>query len=297
MEDLPIDQLRTFATIAETTSFTQAAEKLYRTQPALSLQIKRLEERVGATLLIRNGRKVTLTEVGQVLLDYAHRILELNEEALARISVTETEGKVSVGVLEEVAIGPLVDLLTKFGRLCSKVQLELHVDTSWELARRIKSNELCLAVANNQYAGGGATPLWHETYVWAANPSYDLLNADSIPLVLEPADYACVLREQAIEALKAVRKPWHVAFSSYSLTALQAAVRAGLGLGLLAESALTTDIHPIATDLLPSIEPATIALYRGEEAKSSAVDTLFDFLLSHLQTPGIHQEYPIRRDW
>ena len=108
LNDLPIDQLRSLVTISETNSFTAAAERLFRTQPALSLQIKKLEERVGTALLERNGRTIGVTEAGSVLVDYARRILELNEEAVARLSVTETEGIVRVGVLEEVAIGPLM---------------------------------------------------------------------------------------------------------------------------------------------------------------------------------------------
>ena len=107
INDLSIDQLRSFVTIAETGNYTRAAERLFRTQPALSLQIKSLEERLGTRLFQRNGRKTTVTEAGQVLLTYARRILNLNEEALARLSIVEAEGAVRVGVLEEVTLGPL----------------------------------------------------------------------------------------------------------------------------------------------------------------------------------------------
>ncbi len=283
LNDLPIDQLRSLVTISETNSFTVAAGRLFRTQPALSLQIKKLEERVGMPLLNRNGRTIVVTEAGKVLVDYARRILDLNEEALAKLAVTETEGTVRVGVLEEVAIGPLVHLLTKFGRLCAKVHVELQVSTSWELARQIKSNDLCLAVANNEYSEQGTSPLWQETYLWAHNPTYDLLSLDSLPVVIDPMGYPCSIRECALATLEAQHRKWHVAFSSFSLTAMQAAVRAGLGVGLLPESALTSDMMPL--DLpLESIPIANIALYRGSEANSPAVDTLANFLIRHLQT-------------
>lgn len=284
LNDLPIDQLRSLVTIAETNSFTQAAQQLFRTQPALSLQIKKLEETVGAPVLKRNGRTVSLTDAGEVLIDYARRILALNEEAVARLSVTDTEGKVCIGVLEEVALGPLVDLLTKFGRLCSRVQLELQVDTSSQLAQKIKADSIGLAVANSQYAEAACTPLWQETYVWAYNPSYDLLTNESLPLVLDPIGCPCAIRDLALESLKARGISWRLVFSSYSLMAMQAAVRAGLGIGLIAESALTPDMQIITGDVLPALPPANIALYRSAAANSEAVDTLADFLVAHLQT-------------
>ncbi len=283
INDLPIDQLRSLVTIAETSSFTAAAERLFRTQPALSLQMKKLEERVGTPLLSRNGRTISVTEAGKVLVDYAQRILELNEEAMARLTVTETEGVVRVGVLEEVAIGPLMHLLTKFGRLCSKVSMELQVATSWELSKLIAKNELCLAVANREYSDVETTPLWQENYLWAYNPSYDLLSSESVPVVMDTG-YECKIRDQAIASLESFNPHWHLSFSSISLTALQAAVRAGIGVGLIPESALTPDIVPLDMSVLKPIRPAVIALYRGSEANAQAVDTLAEFLVSHLQT-------------
>jgi len=284
--DLSIDQLRSLVTIAETNSFTLAAQKLFRTQPALSLQIKRLEEQVGMSLLQRKGRTIEVTEAGQVLVDYARRILNLNEEAIAKLSLTETEGKVRIGVLEEVAIGHLVGLLTKFGRLCTKVELELVVDTSWKLSGMIKKNELCLAVANLQYANSYTTPLWEENYVWVHHEDYDFLKEDSVPIIIDSTGYPCIIRDKGVEFLKALGKPWHFAFSSYSLTALKAAVQAGLGIGFIAESAVTEDMCLLeSSDLQQSILTTTIGMYRSVEANSPAVDTLADFLLDHLQAP------------
>jgi DNA-binding transcriptional LysR family regulator len=281
---LSIDQLRSFVVIAETGNYTRAAERLYRTQPALSLQIKRLEEQLGTRLLDRNGRETTVTEAGQVLLAYARRILDLNEEAFSKLSVVETEGSVRVGVLEEVALGPLVDLLTKFGRLCTRIEIELQVATSWELAERIEANDLCLAVANSTYARLPVVPLWQETYVWAANPDYNLLDENPLPLVVDPLSYPCYLRDTALATLDRERRPWVVAFSSTSLTALKAAVRAGLGIGLLAEEALTPEMVVLGpNDGLPAIAPAEIALYRGTDATSEAVNCLADFLKTHLR--------------
>jgi DNA-binding transcriptional LysR family regulator len=101
---------------------------------------------------------------------------------------------------------------------------------------------------------------------------------------LDPVGHPCSIRDQALTALRERGLSWHITFSSYSLTALQAAVRAGLGIGLLAESAVTPDMHVVSTDLLPSLKPADIVLYRAADATTDAVDTLSDFLVAHLQT-------------
>ena len=284
INDLSIDQLRTLVTIADTNSFTLAAQKLFRTQPALSLQIKRLEEHVGMPLLERKGRTIEVTEAGEVLVDYARRILDLNEEAIAKLSLTEAEGRVRIGVLEEVAVGPLVDLLTKFGRLCTKVELELVVDTSWKLSGMIKNNELCLAVANLQFSNGYTTPLWEENYVWVHHKDYDFLKEDSIPIVMDSTGYPCIIREKGLEMLHSIGKSWHFTFSSYSLTALKAAIQAGLGVGFIAQSAVTDDMCQLEPgEGFHSILPTTIGLYRSAEASAPAVDTLSDFLIDHLK--------------
>lgn len=283
-----MDQLTTFVAIADEGSYTSAAEKLFRTQPALSLQIKKLEEQLGTRVLERNGRRTRPTPAGDVLLSYARRILELNDEIVNKLSVTDTEGSVRIGVLEEVAIGPLVDLLTKFGRLCTRIDLDFRVATSWELSRWIKEDRLCLAVANQEYASGRTIPLWAERYVWAASHDFVLEPDQSVPLVADPFDLPCDVRDVAVRMLTRGGRDYNVVFSSSSIAALQAAVRAGLGVGILAESAVTNEMQILGSDSgLPDIPPAKIGLYRGSSATSTAVDCLADFLVSNLKTPVI----------
>ena len=285
---LSIDQLRSFVTIAETGSFTRAAAELFRTQPALSMQMKRLEEQVGTQIFLREGKQVTVTEAGQLLLTYARRILALNELALSKLSVVETEGSVRIGVLEEVALGPLVDLLTKFGRLCTRIRLELVVATSYELTSMIEGNRINLAVANTVHTSGSFSDLWEESYVWAANPAYKFETMDPIPLVLDPLKIPCPLRDVSLRELDERGRKWNVVFSSVSLTAMQAAVSAGLGVGIIARSALTPDMAILSEEHgFPDIEPARIGLLRSSDSHSEAVDCLADFLTTHLRADAV----------
>ena len=285
LENLSIDHLRTFVTIAETGSYTEAAERLYRSQPALSLQIKRLEEQLDTRLFDRSGRVSRLTESGRVLHGYALRILELNEEALARLSLSEARGTVRVGVLEEIAHGRLVRLLTRFGRLASEIRIELEVSTSWELVEQIRRNELCLAIANTAYSDLPAAPLWTEDYVWARSMDSDFTSARPLPVIVDPTDSPCVGCRTAMGQLRDSGLETDVVFSSMSLLATQAAIRAGLGLGMIAESAVTDDMVILGEESgLPQPLPAHIGLYRGTDASGSAAESLHEFLINHLQS-------------
>ena len=283
IDTLSIDQLRSFVAIAETGNYSKAAERVFRSQPALSMQIKRLEEQIGAQLLDRNHKETTVTEAGEVLLSYARRILDLNEEAMSRLSVVETEGSVRIGVLEEVALGPLVGLLTKFGRLCTRINLELHVLTSWELTDMINDDRLCLAVANGMYSSDPVIPLWSERYVWVMNPDYPLLDENPLPLIMDPPNSPCKLRDHALGGLSKLGRRWNLVFSTVSVSAMKAAINAGLGVGMLFESEVGPGMRVLTVeDGLPEVPAAHIGLLRSRRATSEAVDCLADFLVRHL---------------
>jgi DNA-binding transcriptional LysR family regulator len=284
IETLSTEQLRTFVTIAETGSYTEAADRLYRSQPALSVQIKRLEEQLDTRLFDRSGRTSTLTETGKVLHGYATRILELNEEALARLSLSEAKGTVRVGVLEEVAHARLVRLLTRFGRLATGIRIELEVSTSWELSKRIKSNALCLAIANSAYSDLPSTPLWGEDYVWARSEDADFSSHSPLPVIIDPSDSPCLGCQTAMQDLKDAGIETEIVFSSFSLQATQAAIRAGLGVGMIAESATTADMMVLGPESgLPEPLTAHIGLFRGSDARGDAASSLYEFLVNHLQ--------------
>src|SRR5215211_699575 len=100
---LDVDQLRTFIAIAETGSFTKAAEVVFKTQSAVSMQMKRLEERIGKPIFERDGRASRLTDDGERLLDYARRIVKLNMEAVNAFAETELTGRVRLGVPDDYA--------------------------------------------------------------------------------------------------------------------------------------------------------------------------------------------------
>ena len=286
--DLAITPLRTFVTIADTGSYTRASEQLFLTQPALSLQIKRLEEQLGQRLLTRQGRQTVVTDAGSVLLNYARQILHLNEEAIARLSVADTEGRVRIGVLEEVAVGPLVDLLTMFGRLCTRVQIDFEIDTSSNLAKRIKNNSLELAVLNKSFAGTDVIDLWIEEYLWVEQRGSDHHKDRPLRLLMDKPETPCAITDAALNELAVAGIKTRTVFASTSILAIQAAVLAGLGIGMLSPGSVSPEMRVLGpAEGLPEIPRAQIVLARSAEARSDAVDTLASFLISHLQSEPI----------
>ena len=146
---IDVDQLRTFIAIVETGSFTKAAEVVHKTQSAVSMQMKRLEERLGRPIFARDGRASKLTEDGERLLDYARRIVKLNVEALAAFDDAELTGRVRLGVPDDYADRYLPEIMARFSRAYPGVELTVMCEPSVELVERIDANELDLAIVTD----------------------------------------------------------------------------------------------------------------------------------------------------
>src|SRR5215813_12355195 len=146
---IDVDQLRTFIAIAETGSFTRAADVVHKTQSAVSMQMKRLEERLDRPIFARDGRASKLTEDGERLLDYARRIVKLNIEALAAFSDAELSGRVRLGVPDDYADRYLPEIMARFARGYPAVELTVSCQSSVELIKLIDENELDLAIVTN----------------------------------------------------------------------------------------------------------------------------------------------------
>src|SRR3984893_2476989 len=143
---IDVDQLRTFIAIAETGSFTRAADVVHKTQSAVSMQMKRLEERIGRGGFARDGRASKLTEDGERLLDYARRIVKLNVEALAAFSDAELVGRVRLGVPDDYADRYLPEIMARFSRVYPGAELTVVCAPSVDLIVQIDSGDIDLAI-------------------------------------------------------------------------------------------------------------------------------------------------------
>src|SRR5438067_5200027 len=166
---LDVDQLRTFLAIVETGSFTRAAEVVHKTQSAVSMQMKRLEERLDRPIFARDGRMSKLTEDGERLLDYARRIVKLNVEALAAFSEPELCGRVRLGVPDDYADRYLPEIMARFSRGYPAVELTVICEPSVDLAKRIDANEIDLAIVTNCENMRPAETFRRERLLWVTS--------------------------------------------------------------------------------------------------------------------------------
>ena len=259
--NLDIDLLRTFATIADMRSFTRAAERLFRTQSTISLQVKRLEETLGYQLFERSARTVRLTPDGEMLLSYARRILAINDEVVARVTEPDIAGLVRLGAPEDFATAHLPKVLGWFARTHPRVALQVTCDLTLNLLDRFAAGEFDIVLVKREPQGGSdGVRVWREPLVWvAAAGSPDWRRDDGLPLVVSP--HPCVYRKRATEALDGVGQRWRIAYTCSSLSGAQAAVRAGLGVTVLPKDMVPAEFVTLAEgDGLPDLHDTEIAL-------------------------------------
>jgi len=235
--NLPIDLLRTLITISEVGGYTRAAALLGRTQPAISLQIKRLDELLGVSLLAQSGKKTVLSDDGQRLAVYARQILRLNDEAVAQFSAEALDGTLRVGLPTDFATAYLQESILQFASETPAAELKIHCGLSADLLQELHRNEQDVIVAlysdeDNQYLSSH----WIQQPLWACSKQFKLRQDQPVPLV---AHYeGCAYRERMTSVLSRERRRWNVVFSAPGISELQSAVLSSFGVTALTEKTL-----------------------------------------------------------
>jgi DNA-binding transcriptional LysR family regulator len=225
-----LELLRTLVWAAQTGSFKEAAERVGRTQSAVSLQMSRLEEMVGLAVFERNGRGIALTATGAILVGYARRLLTLNDEALQAISATGVQGAVQLGLLQDFAETVLPGVLATFSRAHPSVEVGVQVERSVDLLEGIRTRRLDLALLFSRGKPPvSSTKIGRLPMKWIVYPGFE--PEETLKMVLFAAP--CLFRETATDLLR--QKHWKQTFSSASLAGTWAAVEAGLGISLRTE--------------------------------------------------------------
>ncbi|WP_257167212.1 LysR family transcriptional regulator [Bradyrhizobium sp. SRS-191] len=278
---LDLELLRSFVSVVEAGGFTRAGERVHRTQSTVSQQIRRLEEDLGQTLLNRDGREVTPTEAGERLLSYARRLLALAEEARDVVARPGPDGAVKLGIPEDFAAYRLAKLLAAFSRAHPDLRLDVRADQSLNLKRDIERGDLDLALLKRGVdETRTAIAAWPEQVYWVTSKSHPVsLEARSVPLIGFPL--GCIYRSRAIHALEAAGRAWHMAYTSSSLAAIQAAVAAGMGLSILSEMSVQAE-HRVLTarEGFAPIDRTEVALLASPNASPATLrlaDRLAEF--------------------
>lgn len=293
------DALRSFATGMALGSYAKAADRLGRSTSAVSAQLKKLEQQAGTALFRKAGRGLALTPAGETLLAYAHRLLDLNEEAMSALRGADLQGLVRLGLQEDFGETLLPAVLGRFARAHPKVRLEVSVARSAELREKLALRQIDLGLV---WETGERSPLLHgETLLTApllwlgmadletANPPWLAALRDggveALPLIL--LDAPCPLRELAAAALAQAGLPWRHAFTSASLAALWAATAAGLGLTVRTGIGLPATVKAVDAQAwgLPALPAVSLALYRCAEVPEAPVAELAALLKQAVTRP------------
>lgn len=286
-----LDALRTFVLGIELGSFAQAADRLNRSTSAVSAQLKKLEQQTGLLLLQKSGRRLMLTDDGELLMAYGRRLLALNDEAFSALSGRDIAGSVRIGLQEDFGETLLPELLGQFSRAHPLIQISARIGRNGELLQGIRQGELDLALC---WQGEEATrfmqPLMAVPLCWIGSDEPQLTQwteqGDVLPLVL--FDAPCVMRTRAIDALDHAAIPWWVAFTSRSLSGIWAAAAAGLGVTLRSEFGLPAGLQRLQHPLLPQVADLGLVLHLGQEILPPAAARLREILLAQL-APALPQ--------
>lgn len=287
---LDLDQMKTFVAIAESGSFTRAAENVHKTQSAVSMQMRRLEERVGKSLFVRVGRQSRLTENGERLLHYARRLVQLNDETLAAFDDSELAGLVRLGTPDDYADRFLPEILARFSRSNPKAEVSVVCAPTPNLADLISHDELDVAIITHVQKKGRkhVDLVRREPLLWVVSARHAVENEMPLPLALGRA--TCDWRAAAIQALGQQNREHRLLYSSWNSTAVGAAVLAGLAISVLPESALRPGMRVLTeAEGFPKLPDCEIGLLRSWNNSSRVTDALVEHILSSLDNLSVPQ--------
>lgn len=283
--DLDPDLLRAFLAVADHRSFTRAAAILNRTQSAVSVQIRRLEERLNVRLFHRTRSGVALSAAGHELLVYARRLLDLNAEAVDALRPRKRDAVVRLGVMDDYGTIVIPPLLARFAESHPQVRVEIETGLTATMPARL-GEAYDLVIAMHPEGRGDGELLRREQAVWAAADSYPAGTQTTLPVALYPP--GCLFRQWAAHALDAADRPWRLAFVSRTLAAVEAIAAQGLAITVVKAGTLPPSLRILSErDGLPPLPTADIRLHRARNLSRSAA-----LLADHLQR-GISKPLPL----
>jgi DNA-binding transcriptional LysR family regulator len=271
---LDTDQLRSFLAIVDSGSFTKAAERVHRTQSAVSMHIRRLEEQLGCALFVKQGRGARLTAEGERLIEFARRIIHAEAGALAALSRKGLRGAARLGIPDDYAESFLADIVARFNRRHPLVEVSVVCETSQELTVQVSAGALELALVTDHPGLHGFELLRDEPLVWAAAERFRI--EDGAPLPLALGSVACIWRRATEDALASAPRVTRGLFFSKNFSAIGSVVRAGLAATTLPASMVGEGLRILGrNEGLPDLPMTRMGLIHApgrptEEAKALA---------------------------
>ena len=270
---LDVDQLKTFIAICQTGSFTKAADQVNKTQSAVSMQMKRLEEILGRPIFRKEGRSNALTSDGERLLDYAHRMARLNDEVVSVFKQPELTGLIRFGTPEDYADKLLPEMLARFARSHPMVQVDVRCTGSTELNLAIEDKSLDLAIVTSCDDVRPEHIIRREELVWVTSKHHQAHAQEVVPLAL--SQVSCSWRKMAIEAMENSGRRHRIAYVSANSSAVAAMVLSGMAIAAIPRFIMHKDMRVLTTtEGFSPLGEFDIGLLRADAPANDAIDAL-----------------------
>ncbi|MEM7427300.1 MAG: LysR substrate-binding domain-containing protein [Pseudomonadota bacterium] len=284
--NLDVDLLRTFIAIADTGSFSKAGEEVFKSQSAVSMQMKRLEDTIGKPLFAKDGRVNRLTADGDHLLDYSRRIVRLSDEAITTFQEPDCAGVVRLGTPDDYAERLLPEILARFARTHPMVEVDAECVSSVILREKTATGDLDLSLATCKSNMHNGEIIRDEPLLWATSARHCV--EEKRPLPVAVSDPSCAWRHSAIDALERADIPFRIAYASANSVATSAAVQSGLAVGAIPELSLRPGMK-VLTEAegfppLPTFQIELIAKPGELSPAAQALRTQIVSSVSNLQT-------------
>lgn len=282
--NLQVDLMRTFVTVVDLDSYTAAGTVLGRTQPAISLQIRRLEELANTDLIRHKGKKLELTDDGHSLIGYAREILRLNDSAVAHLSRYSVSGILRIGLPVDYSMSFFQIAIDHFTATHPDVQLEVHCDWSPNLINRLHADELDVVIAMTDIAPAPYVSLyWSERPMWVCSNKVTLDTDKPVPLVVHPE--GCAYRSRIIQSLESAGKKWRISLCSPGISALQNAVVSGMGVSALTKKTFLPGMRTLTEiDGFTTLSKIKVGLFYKHSKLSDPALKLVEQLTDQINT-------------
>lgn len=272
IRNLDLVALRSFVTVAESGGVTRAAGLLNLTQSAVSMQIRRLEDALDLQLFCRSARRMSLSAEGEQLLTYARRMLELNDEALARLTADVYEGELRIGVPHDIVYPQIPMILQRFAALYPRMRINLVSSFTTTLKASFGRGELDFILTTEENVGEDGEVLAERELVWIGAPGGMAAQKRPLRLAFEER---CRFRPLAIAALDRADIPWEMAFDGQSEHVMEATAAADLAVTVRIGGGLPQGCAPVPSEAnLPDLGWTQICLYRAGGGNKEIRDSL-----------------------
>lgn len=291
------DTLRAIVAGADLGSFARAAVQLGRSQSAISMQLKKLEQQTGAQLFARKGRGLVPTEAGEVLIAYARRIIALNDEAALAVGAAASTSVVRLGLPQDFFEDVMPATLKAFSKKHPHIHVDIRVGENHKLSDEISAGRLDGAIAFfEEGAAGEGERLCVQPMRWLAHKTYrNSRSPESVDLVM--FDHPCLFRKAALSAFDRAERRWRMAVTTPSLLYVWSALRSNRGVGVRTAHGLPKDIVCLSDEFgLPELPSIELRLLRSENVSAGAQDLCEILRMQTIRAISPAKSRPVKSD-